>query len=241
MLCSLDLRYYSLSIKNMTILKRLLLDIQQVPKLIRSYVFCFRYFPYEQAKKMPVFLDEPIKILGLKRGTIVIKGEVKPRQIYFGLGVKILAREKTSIDVEGDGKIVFEGHAYFSKGSALMVDSGAVLTIGNGVGINNGCFIRCGRSITLGDEVMLGWDNEISDTDGHPVYKDGVKIEDRMPITIGRHVWITSHVRIGKGVIIPDGCIVAKGAVVTKKHEHTNTLIGGVPAKDIKQGVDWSR
>lgn len=88
---------------------------------------------------------------------------------------------------------------------------------------------------------MIGWNNEINDNDGHPIYINGEKTQGTAPIEIGPHVWITTYVKISKGVEIPEGCIVAKGAVVTKKHKTAYTLIGGIPAKDIKTGVDWSR
>jgi len=87
---------------------------------------------------------------------------------------------------------------------------------------------------------LFGWNNEINDNDGHQTYVDSKKTCEVMPILIGPHVWVTSHVLISKNVTIPEGCVVAKGAVVTKKHGQPNTLIGGIPAKDIKQGITWS-
>ena len=43
------------------------------------------------------------------------------------------------------------------------------------------------------------------------------------------------------GVNIGDGAIVTSGAVVTKKHAVPHALIGGIPAKDIRTGVDWKK
>lgn len=58
------------------------------------------------------------------------------------------------------------------------------------------------------------------------------------PIVIGNHVWIGLNVTILKGVTIGDGCMVAAGAVVTKSFP-PNYLIGGVPAKIIKEDILW--
>ena len=51
---------------------------------------------------------------------------------------------------------------------------------------------------------------------------------------IGKNVWIGSRSVILPGVTIGDGAIVAAGAVVTKDVP-TNTVVGGVPAKVIKE------
>lgn len=54
------------------------------------------------------------------------------------------------------------------------------------------------------------------------------------PIHIGKNVWIGSNATILAGVSIGDGAIVAAGAVVTK-NVPPNTIVGGVPAKVIKE------
>mgnify|MGYP000493205454 FL=1 len=54
------------------------------------------------------------------------------------------------------------------------------------------------------------------------------------PVHIGNDVWIGSNATILPGVTIGDGAIVAAGAVVNKDVE-AMTVVGGVPAKFIKQ------
>ena len=53
------------------------------------------------------------------------------------------------------------------------------------------------------------------------------------PIKIGNDVWIGSNATILSGVTVGSGAIVAAGAVVTKDVE-PNTVVGGVPAKYIR-------
>lgn len=54
------------------------------------------------------------------------------------------------------------------------------------------------------------------------------------PVTIGDDVWIGANAVILPGVTIGCHCVVAAGAVVSKDVPD-NTLVGGVPAKVLKQ------
>ena len=54
---------------------------------------------------------------------------------------------------------------------------------------------------------------------------------------IGNDVWIGSDVKILQGITIGDGAVVAAGAVVTKDVE-PYTIVGGVPAKKIRDRFD---
>ena len=53
------------------------------------------------------------------------------------------------------------------------------------------------------------------------------------PVHIGNDVWIGGNVTILPGVTIGNNVVVAAGAVVTKDVPD-NTLVGGVPARKIK-------
>lgn len=63
---------------------------------------------------------------------------------------------------------------------------------------------------------------------------DGGIAATKGDIIIGNDVWIANNVTILSGVTIGDGATIANGAVVVKDVE-PYTLVGGVPAKPIKQ------
>lgn len=225
----------------MNIFRRIYIHIPEIGKLIRSFYFCFRYLPFNQAIKMPIFLAVPVKVCQLHRGGIMFNGPIQSRQIEFVEGIEGFPADKTNVYIEKGSKIIFYGKAFISRGSTLRIDEGGILKIGKDFVINKNTIIRCSDRITFHDDVMIGWNNEINDNDGHPIYINGEKIKSTSPITVGPHVWITSYVKVSKGAVIPEGCIVAKGAIVVKEHTSAHSLIGGVPAKDIKSGIDWSR
>ncbi|MBP6872851.1 MAG: acyltransferase [Bacteroidales bacterium] len=76
----------------------------------------------------------------------------------------------------------------------------------------------------------------IRDSDNHNVLKEGY-VQSK-PILIGDNVWIGMRAIILKGVTIGNGSIVAAGAVVTKDVP-PNTVVGGVPARVIRENVSW--
>ena len=57
---------------------------------------------------------------------------------------------------------------------------------------------------------------------------------EHAPIHIGKRVWLGANVTVLAGVTIGNNAIVAAGAVVTKDVP-ANTIVGGVPAKILKQ------
>lgn len=58
------------------------------------------------------------------------------------------------------------------------------------------------------------------------------------PIEIGSDVFVGRRALIMKGVKVGDGSVVAAGAVVTRDVP-PNCLVGGVPAKLIKENIQW--
>ncbi len=90
------------------------------------------------------------------------------------------------------------------------------------------------REIYIGDNVMIG-PNTLITTVGHPLSPMGRRkhLGIAKPVTIGNDVWIGGNVTILPGVKIGNNVVIAAGAVVTKDIPD-NTLVGGVPARKIK-------
>ena len=117
----------------------------------------------------------------------------------------------------------------------IIIRKNAKLNLGSGY-INSNAQIVCNESITLGNGVAIADGVLIRDCDDHDILYEGY--QKTAPVVIGNHVWIGQRATILKGVTIGDNAIVAAGAVVTKDVP-ANTIVGGVPAKVIRENVTW--
>lgn len=207
---------------------------------IPSFFFCIRYLPLRQAVRVPILLGSGVKVGALRRGDIILE---QPRRSAVILGFNgTLGRctKQTLLDVRNGGKIIFRGSAIITRGTSLVCSKG-VIDIGDGFFCNGNCWLFSDKAIIFGSDCMLGWDISINTTDGHYMVYNGVRQQSMSaPISIGKHVWLCSAVTIGKGVIVGDNSVVAQRALVTKSFPFGHQLVGGMPAKVIRENVGWN-
>ena len=134
-----------------------------------------------------------------------------------------------------NAEINVENNFDFMGGAHIMILENAKLNLGSGY-IHRYCKIRCFKEITIGNNVAISENFTIWDSDVHTF--EGNEQNISKPITIGNHVWIGTNVTVLKGVTIGDGAVIAAGSVVTKDIA-PKTLAGGIPAKMIKENVEW--
>lgn len=144
--------------------------------------------------------------------------------------------DRTIVQLAKNSKIDVYGHVTLGPGVRIILGEGAMVRIGNGTFLSSNSLVICKESIEIGDHCAISWDVQIMDTDFHTLSGQRAKTK---PIVIGNNVWIGSRVTILKGVTIGDGAVIAAGAVVTKEVPPA-TLVGGNPAKIIRQNVEWS-
>lgn len=88
----------------------------------------------------------------------------------------------------------------------------------------------------LGPRVLFIGDDHVFNIPGCPIIFSGRPSELR-PTFIGRDAWIGADSIVMAGVKVGDGAIVAANSVVTKDVP-AYTIVGGSPAKVIKQRFD---
>ncbi|WP_099364175.1 sugar O-acetyltransferase [Fredinandcohnia onubensis] len=128
------------------------------------------------------------------------------------------------------GKPVDKTFAMFPP---FYTDCGKNINVGKNVFINSGCRFQDQGGITIGDGVLIGH-NVVLATLNHDIDPKKRGTMHPAPITIGNDVWIGANATVVPGVTIGDGAIIAAGAVVVKDVP-PNVIVGGVPAKRLKE------
>lgn len=117
----------------------------------------------------------------------------------------------------------------------FYTDCGKNLHIGKNVFINSNCQFQDQGGIYIGDGALIGHSAVLA-TLNHAFEPERRADLCPKPIHIGKNVWLGARVTVLPGVTIGDGAIVAAGAVVTKDVPE-NAVVGGVPARVIKENV----
>lgn len=144
------------------------------------------------------------------------------------------------IGADSNSKIIFKGHITMAQGSTIKAICGGKLILGKNLWFNYNCKILCKHSITINDDSLFGWNVTISDGDGHPIFDESKKIiNNPRDIIIGQHVWIGYNASIMKGSYISENSVVGCNSLVNKQFYEKNIIIGGIPAKLLKNNITW--
>ena len=127
--------------------------------------------------------------------------------------------------IVGTVKIYIGDDVYLSGRSTIFggrIFSDPELRVGNRTFIGTGCIFTVGRSITIGDDVLIAAGCSLADYSAHPldpekrIAGEQVEPEDVRPIRIGNKAWLGRGATILPGVTIGEGAVIGAAAVVTK-------------------------
>lgn len=121
-------------------------------------------------------------------------------------------------------------------GAYIEIVNGGKLIMGQGAA-NVGLIIMCAKEVTIGNGVRIGRNVSIRDWNGPHVIINS-HYRNHAPVHIGDHVWLCSGCTIMPGVTVGEGSVVAANATVTKDVP-PHSLVGGSPAKVIKENIEW--
>ncbi len=207
---------------------------------LRSIIFCFRYLTFRQAIHVPIIVCNPIKT-NIK-GEIILDYDMEHEKVVIAGGGSFGLQEfVTGLLIEKKAKLILHGGVFISEGTVIRIDSGGLVEIGEKSYINKNNYLRSANTIKIGSDVVIGWNNTFNTTDGHIITVEGHKSKPDGDILIGNHCWITTYCTIGKNVVLADNTIVAQKSLVLSSFGESNCLLGGIPAKILKNKVNWIR
>jgi acetyltransferase-like isoleucine patch superfamily enzyme len=111
------------------------------------------------------------------------------------------------------------------------------ISFGNNVSIHPMCYIDGAGQISIGNDVSIAHNTSVLSTNHTWENKEiAIKYNKEIfsSVAIKDDVWIGCGCKILAGVTIGRHCVVAAGAVLNKD-VYSNTVVGGVPAKELKR------
>lgn len=155
-------------------------------------------------------------------------------QLLLGANAAAGDGRSSILRMDEGSQLHLTGNFKFMYGADVILFKDSELVLGNNSFINSDCKIRCHKKIVIGNDCAISHDFTVMDSDAH---KLNGKVSSA-PVIIGDHVWIGTRVTILNGVSIGDGAVIAACSLVT--HDvPPGALVGGVPAKVIKESVSW--
>lgn len=99
------------------------------------------------------------------------------------------------------------------------------------------------HSVIFGDDNVVSSYCTIRTGDSHSIISltSEQRINKAKSVVLHDRIWVGNNVTILKGTEINDDTVVATGSIVTKPFYKSNIIIGGNPAKIIKEGIKWCK
>lgn len=158
-------------------------------------------------------------------------------------GMPIISKREGSIIKMGKGVVLVSNSSANTAGVNHPViiatySKDAEVIIGDNVGMS-GTSINCVSHCELRENVMLGANVNVWDTDFHPVNpsvranQKSMLEAETSPIVLERNVWVGANTTILKGVTIGENTVVGTMSLVNKSLP-ANSICAGIPASKIK-------
>lgn len=161
----------------------------------------------------------------------------------FEIGINKLRGSKSETHVRMNDKAVWNMHhggALFYN-TVVEVKENALLDTGFFTA-NGGSVIIVAKKVVLGEDVMLGRNIMIYDSDFHQLQNDcGASVNPAKEVVIENHVWLTSNVTVLKGVRIGQDSLVTAQTVVNKNMPEHAIIAGKANGASIRDEVNWKR
>lgn len=163
--------------------------------------------------------------------------------LYLGKGAALqgvkffFGKGNQNLVIVDDGVNLNQLSIYF-KGSNNLLYIGPMTTFGSGsisIGEDN-------QMMIIGAECMFSSRVMLDTTDSHSIYDlaSGQRVNQSSSVIVSPKVWLGRDVRVNKGSFIGTQTAVGQGSLASGSLE-PNSVYAGLPAKQLKSGVTWSR
>ena len=205
-----------------------------IPKFIYYNYFCIHIQRTNGAKVLP----HKNAIINFGKGSKII---LSGGNLEIGFNKLKGSRSETHIRMNDNATWLCKDGGLLFYDTVLEIKKNAVFETGF-FSMNGGSVIIVHKKVTFGDDVMIGRNVIIYDSDFHTLYNRNYKaVNIPKPVTIEDHVWLTTNVMVQKGVTIGRDSLIAAYTVVNKNVPPHSIIGGKASGEVIKDWVHWDR
>ena len=211
---------------------------QLILSLPKTVYFNLHYFKFKDAVKLPIIISYKVNLAKMG-GEIEIDSPIRTAMINIGFyEPPFFYKQKINGYWNLTGRVLFKGRA--SMGIGTKIRCSGTLMFGENFKGSATTNIDCKKEIRFGDNTLVGWDCLFMDTDNHAVLNmDGIATNSIKEITIGDRVWFGQSCTVLKGAATGNDVVVATNSCLFKKIDQDHCVLGGYPAKVVKEGISW--
>lgn len=183
---------------------------------------------FKKNKQILIFFSNVLKILPLR---LRINLFYICRNIHGTIGIGIRYIFIKSIAKECGDNVSIQTGVYLLSPENVE--------LGDNISIHPMCYIDCTGGIIIGNDVSIAHSSTILSSShiykekNIPIKNQGIEYKQTI---ISNNVWIGNKVTVVFGVNVSSGSIIGANSVVTKDIDR-NSVVAGIPAKEIKKRI----
>lgn len=227
-------------------LRKILRKCKNIAKLvIKSDVDVFKYVYYNYFCKKVVRTSSS-HIVPHKNAILDLQGNAKiilsgDKDLEIGINKLKGSKAETYLRMNDGAVWNCSNGADLFYNTVVEIKPDAVFNTGY-FSANGGSVIIAHKNINFGEDVMIGRNVIVYDSDFHTLYnRDGSACNPPEPVTIEDHVWLTSNIIVQKGVTVGKDSLITAYTTINKNVPEHSIFGGSSVGKVIKEPVSWGR
>ena len=157
--------------------------------------------------------------------------------LEIGLNKVKGSRTETLVRLRKNSSWDVKGYCGLSYGTTIEINANAVLD-SMYFTANSHSVIVANEKITIGNDVMLGRNVVIYDSDFHTLNS---KKKNSEPVVIGNHVWVATNAMILRGVHVENGSVIAAGSVIVDSVPEKTVVASETKQIILSDKAEWKR
>lgn len=157
--------------------------------------------------------------------------------LEIGLNLVKGSKAETLIRLQNNAVWNVKGYCGLSYGTTVEINENATF-VSDYFTCNSNSVLVINKKTTIGNDVMLGRNVVVYDSDFHSINGEETVSEE---VTIGNHVWVATNCVILKGVHIGNGSVIAAGTVVDKDVPECVVVANEDGQRILSNNAQWKR